>query len=111
MKWEEVQAEYPNEWLIVEALRFHEEGDVFVGDDVTVVEKCPDGAAAFAAYRRLHGIYPTREFIFVHTTAARICGLRSGAGWVSGQVHKACTARIPAVCVNHFSLSRCPAGN
>ena len=63
MKWEEVRAEYPNKWPVVEAIRFHEEGD-----DLMVVEKCPGGAAAFAAYRRLHRVYPAREFLFVHTS-------------------------------------------
>ncbi|MEI6412972.1 MAG: hypothetical protein WCP34_01770 [Pseudomonadota bacterium] len=68
MKWSEVRAEYPNEWLVVEAIQFHEEGDLFVGDDMTLVEKCPDGSAALEAYRRLHRVYPGREFLFVHTS-------------------------------------------
>ena len=68
MKWAEVRAEHPNQWLVVEALRSHEEGDVFVPDDLSVMERCPDGAAAFATYRRLHRAYPAREFVFVHTS-------------------------------------------
>lgn len=68
MKWAEVQAEHPNDWLVIEAIQFHEDGDRFVADDMTVVEKCPDGAAAFTAYRRLHQAYPDREFVFVHTS-------------------------------------------
>lgn len=68
MKWTEVRAAYPDEWLVVEAIQFHEEGEVFVGDDVTVVEKCADGADAFDVYRRLHRQFPEREFVFVHTS-------------------------------------------
>ncbi len=68
MEWAEIRSEYPNEWLVVEAIQFHEEGDVFVGDELTVVEKCPDGSAAFETYRRLHRACPAREFIFVHTS-------------------------------------------
>lgn len=68
MKWTEIRAAYPDEWLVVEAIQYHEEGEVFVGDDITVVEKCADGAVAFAAYRRLHLAFPGREFIFVHTS-------------------------------------------
>ena len=86
MKWAEVRAEHPNAWLVVEAIQFHEEGDVFVGDDMTVVEKCPDGAAAFAAYRRLHRAYPAREFVFVHTSRPELrveerrwTGIKTGA--------------------------------
>jgi len=86
MKWAEVQAEHPNDWLVVEAIQFHEDGEVFVADDMAVVEKCPDGAAAFAAYRRLHLAYPAREFVFVHTSRQdlrieerRWIGIRAGA--------------------------------
>ena len=86
MKWAEVQAEHPNDWLVVEAIQFHEDGEVFVADDMAVVEKCPDGAAAFAAYRRLHRAYPAREFVFVHTSRQdlrveerRWIGIRAGA--------------------------------
>lgn len=68
MKWTEVRAAYPDEWLVVEAIQFHEEGEVFVGDEITVVEKCADGAVAFDVYRRLHRQYPEREFVFVHTS-------------------------------------------
>lgn len=86
MKWAEIRAEHPDAWLVVEAIQFHEEGDVFVGDDLTVVEHCPDGAAAFAAYRRLHRAHPTREFVFVHTSRPELrveerrwLGIRAGA--------------------------------
>jgi len=91
MKWTEVQAEHPNDWLVVEAIQFHEDGDVFVADDTAVVEKCPDGAAAFAAYRRLHRAYPACEFVFVHTSRrdfrvgeARWVGIRAGRTSLAG---------------------------
>ncbi|MTW20429.1 hypothetical protein [Allochromatium palmeri] len=86
MKWTEIQVEYPDKWLVVEAIRFHEEGNVFVADDLAVVELCQDGAAAFAAYRRLHRADPTREFVFAHTSRQDLrieerhwIGVRAGA--------------------------------
>ncbi len=68
MKWTDVRSAHPDQWLVVEAIRFHEEGDVFVGDEVTVVEQCADGAKAFDVWRRLHRQHPAREFVFVHTS-------------------------------------------
>jgi hypothetical protein len=68
VNWTDVRTAYPDEWLVVEAIRFHDEADTFVGDAVTVVEKCPDGAVAFDTWRRLHRQYPQREFVFVHTS-------------------------------------------
>ena len=67
MNWEEVRARYPNEWLVVEALDAHSDGRRRILDRITVVEVCPDGAAAFGRYRELHAAHSDREIYFVHT--------------------------------------------
>ena len=65
--WSEVRRAYPDQWLIIEALQAHTEGNHRLLDRLAVVETCADGAAAMQSYRRLHGQYPAREFYFVHT--------------------------------------------
>jgi len=67
MRWSEVRAAYPEQWLVIEALEAHSEGDRRVLDRIAVVEVCSDGAAAMQSYRRLRQQYPLREFFFVHT--------------------------------------------
>ena len=67
MRWTEIREQYPNQWLIVDALEAHTEGDHRKLDQMTVVEVCPDGAAAYQRYRELHQQHPRREFYFVHT--------------------------------------------
>ncbi len=67
MRWSDVREKYPNQWLIVEALEAHTEGDRRLLDRIAVVETCPDGASAMESYRRLHLEHPSREFYFVHT--------------------------------------------
>jgi len=67
MRWSEIREKYPQQWLIVEALEAHTEGDQRHLDQVAVVETCPDGATALQRYRHLHAQYPLREFYFVHT--------------------------------------------
>ena len=68
MRWLEVREQYPNQWLVIEALEGHTEGDRRLLDRIAVIETCPDGAAALQSYRRLHQEHPTRELYFVHTT-------------------------------------------
>lgn len=68
MQWSEVRAAYPDQWLIVEALEAHTEGQKRLLGRMAVVETCGDGAAAMQSYRRLHRDYPQREFYFVHTS-------------------------------------------
>ena len=68
MRWSSVRASYPSQWLVIEALEAHSEGDQRLLDQITVVEACPDSTAAMQTYRRLHQEHPLREFYFVHTS-------------------------------------------
>lgn len=68
MVWTDVCSAYPNQWLIIESLEAHTEGNRRLLDRLAVIETCPDGAAALQSYRRLHQQYPLREFYFVHTS-------------------------------------------
>ena len=67
MRWGEVRKQYPDQWLVIDALEAHTEGDRRKLDQITVVETCPDGAEAFQRYRELHLQHPLREVYFVHT--------------------------------------------
>jgi hypothetical protein len=68
MIWRDVRNVYPDQWLIIEALEAHTEGNHRLLDRIAVIETCTDGAAAMQSYRRLHQQYPLREFYFVHTS-------------------------------------------
>ena len=67
MRWEKVREQYPDQWLVIEALEAHTEDDRRKLEQMTVVEVCADGAAAYQRYRELHRQHPGREFYFVHT--------------------------------------------
>ncbi len=68
MEWPEIQAAYPDQWLILEALEAHSDEGLRVLDRVAVVTTCPDGESAVETYRRLHEEFPEREFYFIHTS-------------------------------------------
>jgi hypothetical protein len=68
MRWREVQEAYPDRWLVIEALHAHSEADRRMLDKIAVVEVCSDGSEALQSYRKLHQIYPDREYYYVHTS-------------------------------------------
>jgi hypothetical protein len=67
MRWQELREQYPDQWLIIEALEAHTEDQQRILDHILVVEGCADGAEALARYQALHRQFPQREFYFVHT--------------------------------------------
>ena len=69
MKWSEIRKAYPDQWLVVEALQAHTTPkNRRCLDNIAVVDYCADGSAALESYRRLHHLYPSREFYYVHTS-------------------------------------------
>jgi hypothetical protein len=67
MRWDEVRALYPEQWLLVEALGARTIGRRRVFDLLSVVERCPDGATALRRHRELSRQSPDRELYFAHT--------------------------------------------
>ena len=86
MQWSEVRVAFPEQWLIVEAVKAHTTSDSKrLLDDLAVIDRCESGGAAFDRYRQLHRENPEREYYFVHTsreeldiTERRWVGVRPG---------------------------------
>ncbi|MBI9044079.1 MAG: hypothetical protein JEZ06_06315 [Anaerolineaceae bacterium] len=72
MIWSEIQAVYPNQWLIIEALETHTIEQLRYLDKLAVIETCKDGLTAMQRYRELSQEYRLREFYFVHTSRKNI---------------------------------------
>jgi hypothetical protein len=69
MKWIEIQKNFPDQWLLIEALEAHTTPDKQrVLERISVIETCPDGSSAMQRYQIMHKTYPQREFYFVHTS-------------------------------------------
>ena len=81
MRWTSVRERYPDQWLVVEAIEAHSEGNQRIVDELAVVEVCSDGAAAMQIYRRLHQLHPDREYYFVHTSRCELSATETH--WVS----------------------------
>lgn len=72
MRWSDVCAAYPAQWLVIETLEVHTEttGDRCrrVLDRVEVIEVCADGCAARHRYRELCREMPGKILGYVHTS-------------------------------------------
>jgi hypothetical protein len=68
MQWTELRAQYPDEWVVVEALQAHTERDRRIVEQLAVVERLPDSVAAWQRYQALHAAAPERELYVIHTS-------------------------------------------
>lgn len=67
MQWQEIRNNYPDQWLLVEALAAHTEADKRIPDELAVINAFPDSTSALRRYGQLHHEAPRREFYVVHT--------------------------------------------
>ena len=107
MRWEEIRACHPNQWLIVEALEAHPEGHRRLMDRIGVIETCPERATAFRRYRDLHVAHPAREFYFVHTVNP-VLEIKGAHGWASvGIMNLTLRDNLPflTITISHKGLS------
>jgi hypothetical protein len=72
MRWSEVRAAHPDQWLVIEALDAHSQDGHRVFDRIAVVEVCPDGRSTMKRYGQLRHQHPQRELCFVHTAMVEL---------------------------------------
>lgn len=85
MTWEDVKNTYSMQWLIIEAIEAHTEGDKRILENITVVDTFQnDNNRALMEYVKLHRKHRNRELYVVHTSRPeldiieqRLIGVRS----------------------------------
>jgi hypothetical protein len=68
MRWKEVREQYPNEWVVCEALQSHSEDGFCFIEEVAVIDRFEDSRVAMKRYYELHQDKPLREYGFFHTS-------------------------------------------
>ena len=72
MKWQEIRRHYPQQWLLVEAIKAHSEanasGTYRILEQLAVVSTFPDSVAAMRSYVQLRREAPQRELYVFHTS-------------------------------------------
>lgn len=72
MLWQEIREHYPQQWLLVEAIKAHTEGDKRMLEMLAVVSSFADSASAMNAYIQLHREKPEKELYVVHSSKDRL---------------------------------------
>jgi hypothetical protein len=72
MRWPEVRAAHPDQWLVIEALDAHSENDCRVFDRIAMIDVCADGRTTMKRYGEFRRQHPHREFCFVHTSMVEL---------------------------------------
>lgn len=68
MVWQEIRQYYPQQWLLVEAIKAHSEANKRVLEQLAVVNIFPDSISAMQGYAQLHREAPQRELYVFHTS-------------------------------------------
>ena len=68
MQWQEIRGHFPQQWLLLEAVKAHSEGDQRILDQLAVLDAFPDSATALSDYARIHRDIPQRELYVFHTS-------------------------------------------
>ena len=67
MKWDEIRTHYPQQWLLIEAIKAHSKKNKRILDEISVVGMYPDSVSAMKSYTQLHQHAPERELYVFHT--------------------------------------------
>jgi hypothetical protein len=72
MKWQEICASYPKQWLLVEAIKAHTESGKRILEQLAVISTFADSVAALKSYSQFHHDSPERELYVFHTSRATL---------------------------------------
>jgi hypothetical protein len=73
MKWEEVRAAFPGQWVVIEALKTQSNNGLMTVEDMAVVSRFgDDGTAALKAATVMCRMYITRQYFPFHTGRERV---------------------------------------
>lgn len=68
MKWEAVRENYPDKWLLIEAIDAHSENGKRVVNELSVLDTYNESREALGDYKELHYKEPHRELYVAHSS-------------------------------------------
>lgn len=72
MTWSEIRDQFPNSWLLVEAIEAHSANGHRIVTSMSVISLSDDSPEAMDKYGELHRIYPQREYYVLHTSNEKL---------------------------------------
>jgi hypothetical protein len=67
LKWEQVRVQYPEQWVLVEAISAYSKDSIRHIEEVAVISCFPDSTLAWKEYKKLHLANRSREYYIFHT--------------------------------------------
>ncbi len=67
MQWQDIRRHYPDQSLLIEAIKAHSENERRILDDIAILETFEDSDAAMKSYAGLHREAPQRELYVFDT--------------------------------------------
>ncbi len=68
MRWAEIRVLYPEQWVLVEAIEAHSDGNQRIVEQLAVMGHFADSVTAMRHYQALHQAAPERELYVLHTS-------------------------------------------
>jgi len=72
MQWQAIRQNYPQQWLLLEAIKAHSDGDQRVLDQLAVLGTFGDSVSAMQSYTQFHRESPERELYVFHTSREQL---------------------------------------
>jgi hypothetical protein len=67
VKWEQVREQFPEQWVLVEAISAYSENNIRYLEEVAVISNFSDSTLAWKEYKKLHLADRSREYYIFHT--------------------------------------------
>jgi hypothetical protein len=71
MKWSEVREHYPDQIVLVEALKTSSENSVRTVEEMSILSDFQENMDAWKEYKKLHKEKPEKELYIFHTSKAK----------------------------------------
>ena len=68
MNWHDIRKHYPEQWLLVEAIKAHSEAGKRILEQISVINTYFDSLSAMNGYKILKREAPERELFVFHTS-------------------------------------------
>ncbi len=72
MNWQEIRERYPQQWLLLEAIKARTKANHRILDQLAVLGAFPNSGVALQKYTDLHRTEPERELYVFHTSRATL---------------------------------------
>ncbi|HQE91986.1 MAG TPA: hypothetical protein PLH19_04770 [Anaerolineae bacterium] len=72
MQWKEICQHYPQQWLLIEAIKARSEADRRILEQLAVVGTFSDSTTAVKSYLQFHRKAPERELYVFHTSHEKL---------------------------------------